>query len=321
MNSLRGGMFTFHENFIKHPKTKKLIESSKLYLSSKKKPIGYGENIFTRIDGVYFHNFYKSDILNKNLNNILFNRNILKNYYKSKKVIFQSKFSQNTFFKILSPKHIKESTIIYNGSIEIIDTPKIYNEKGSLKIITCSVDHPTKRLHYFFELEKQLKKINIDCEITIITSSINFKQKIFAKMRKFESFQKDSSNISFKYNLSKDEVFKELLQSHLYVSFSHVDPCPNSIIEAISVGLPVIAPGSGGIPELCLPDLLYQKKIPFDYIDLFNYEPINQEEIKLSIEKIITFLNKKKYFYDRSLNYKSNFTLDKMIDSYVNYMS
>lgn len=314
-------MSTFYQNFIKHPKSRKLIESSKLYLSSKKKPIGYGKSVFTRIDGVYFHNFFRSDKLNKKINYILFNRNILKNYYKSKKIIFQSEFSKKTFFKILNPKLIKESTIIYNGSKEIADNPELYNEKDSLKIITCSVDHPTKRLHYFFELEKQLKKINIDCEITIITSSINYKQKIFAKMQNFKSFQKDLSNIFFKYNLSKDEVFEELLKSHLYVSFSHIDPCPNSIIEAISVGLPIIAPSSGGIPELSLPELLYEKKIYFDYINLFNYEPINQEEIALAIEKIVTFLKKKEYFYNRSLVYKSNFTLDKMIDSYVNYMS
>ena len=133
------------------------MKSSKLYLSSKKQPIGSGNKYFIRIDGVYFHKFSKSDSLNKTLNNYLLNKNIFKNYQNSQKVIFQSKFSKNTFFKILNPSKVKESTIIYNGTNKIYETPRIYNSNKPLKIITCS-SHPTKRLHYFFELEKMLKK-------------------------------------------------------------------------------------------------------------------------------------------------------------------
>lgn len=321
MIELRGGMRTFYENFSNHPKSKALFEISQLYLSSKKKPIGSGKNSFIRIDGVYFHKFFENEPLNQKLNYLLFNKNILTNYNKCKKVIFQSKFSKNSFLRVLNPNVIKDSTIIYNGSKEIAQYPKIYNETMPLKIVTCSVDHPSKRLHYFFELEKQLKKDNINFEILIITSSINFKQRIFAKMRNFKNFKNNSTNIRIEENLTKNELYKELLSSHLYVSFSHIDPCPNSIIEAISVGLPVVAPKSGSMPELCLPDLLYKKNIQSNYIDFFNYEPINNDEVKLVLKEIIKFIEKKEYFYDRSLNYKSTFTLDKMIDSYVNYMT
>jgi len=321
MKNLKGGMLTFFNNFTNHPKSTEIMKSSKLYLSSKKQPIGSGNKYFIRIDGVYFHKFSKSESLNKTLNNYLLNKNIFKNYQNSQKVIFQSKFSKNTFFKILNPSKVKESTIIYNGTNKIYETPRIYNSNKPLKIITCSVDHPTKRLHYFFELEKMLKKNKIEFEITIITAPINYKQRVLARMKNFKNYSFNSSKIIIKENLSKDEILSELINSNLYISFSHIDPCPNSIIEAISVGLPIIAPTSGSMSELCLSDLLYKKEIPTDFIDLFNYELINKNEINACLNKIFNFIDNKHIYYKNSFNYKDNFLLDKMIEDYVNFMS
>jgi len=249
------------------------------------------------------------------------NKNIFNNYQNSQKVIFQSKFSKNTFFKILNPSKVKESTIIYNGTKKIDEVPNIYNSNMPLKIITCSVDHPAKRLHYFFELEKILKKNKIKFEITIITAPINYKQRFLARMKNFKNYKLNSSKIIIKENLSRDEITSELINSNLYISFSHVDPCPNSVIEAISVGLPIIAPSSGSMSELCLPDLLYKKEISSEFINLFNYEQINKNEINSCLDKIIKFMENKHIYYKNSYNYKDNFLLDKMIEDYVDFMS
>lgn len=321
MKNLKGGMLTFFNNFTSHPKSIEIMKSTKLYLSSKKQPIGNGNKNFIRIDGVYFHKFTKSVYLNKILNNHILNKNIFTNYQNSQKVIFQSEFSKKTFFKILNPSKVKESTIIYNGTKKIEEEPNIYNSNMPLKIITCSVDHPTKRLHYFFELEKLLKKKKIEFEITIITAPINYKQRIFARMKNFKNYSFNSSKIIIKENLSKDEIISELLNSNLYISFSHIDPCPNSIIEAISVGLPIIAPTSGSMSELCLSDLLYKKEIQSDFIDLFKYEFVDKMEINSCFNKILHFIENKHFYYENSFNYKDNFLLDKMVEDYVNFMS
>ena len=321
MKNLKGGMLTFYNNFTSHPKSIEIMKSTKLYLSSKKQPIGNGNKNFTRIDGVYFHKFTKSVPLNKILNNHILNKNIFKNYQNSQKVIFQSEFSKKTFFKILNPSKVKESIIIYNGTKKIEEEPNVYNSNMPLKIITCSVDHPTKRLHYFFELEKLLKKKKIEFEITIISAPINYKQRILARMKNFKNYSFNSSKIIIRENLSKDEIISELLNSNLYISFSHIDPCPNSIIEAISVGLPIIAPTSGSMSELCLSDLLYKKEIQSDFIDLFKYEFVDKMEINSCFNKILHFIENKHFYYENSFNYKDNFLLDKMVEDYVNFMS
>ena len=41
-----------------------------------------------------------------------------------------------------------------------------------------------------------------------------------------------------------------MYSSHIYISFSYRDACPNAIIEAMSFGLPVIGISSGGVPDI-----------------------------------------------------------------------
>ena len=38
--------------------------------------------------------------------------------------------------------------------------------------------------------------------------------------------------------------------SHAYIMLKYKDPCPNTVIEALSCGLPVLYSKSGGLPEL-----------------------------------------------------------------------
>ncbi len=313
-------MLTFYKNFNSDPRTLKLMNSTSLYLASKKKPLGNGKKNFIRIDGVYFHKFFKNNKANYFINNFFLNRGIIKNYNKCEKIIFQSKFSKEMFLKIVNPKFIKESKIIYNGCNEIPEHPLSYKENKKLKIITCSVDHPTKRLHYFSELEKKLRLQDIDFEITIITSPIDLKQRLLSRMKSFDDYLAENSKIKILRNLSKTQVITHLLNSNLYVSFSHIDPCPNSIIEAISVGLPIIAPNSGSMNELCLNELLYNKQISNDFLNLFKYEKVDDSEVVKVLEKIKLFMSKSLLFYENSIKHKRTFTLEDMIEKYITFM-
>ena len=45
-------------------------------------------------------------------------------------------------------------------------------------------------------------------------------------------------------------MIAELAGAHAYVTFSLRDPCPNSVIEAMSCGTPVLGIKSGGIPDI-----------------------------------------------------------------------
>ena len=58
------------------------------------------------------------------------------------------------------------------------------------------------------------------------------------------------SNIKYvgKYNQKNAPLIYQ--NSHAYIMLKYKDPCPNTVIEALSCGLPVLYSKSGGLPEL-----------------------------------------------------------------------
>jgi glycosyltransferase involved in cell wall biosynthesis len=60
----------------------------------------------------------------------------------------------------------------------------------------------------------------------------------------------NASNINFLGNIDADKLKCELLSSHVYLHPSLCDTSPNSICEAMIMGMPVISTNVGGIPSL-----------------------------------------------------------------------
>lgn len=58
------------------------------------------------------------------------------------------------------------------------------------------------------------------------------------------------SNINNLGVMSSDMVMAELVNYDIFITASENDPCSNSLLEAMSVGLPSIALNSGGHPEI-----------------------------------------------------------------------
>ncbi|MCR9137398.1 MAG: glycosyltransferase family 4 protein [Alphaproteobacteria bacterium] len=52
---------------------------------------------------------------------------------------------------------------------------------------------------------------------------------------------------------------------HAYVMTKYMDPCPNTVIEALACGLPVAYSASGGVPELVGPDAGVGVDVPEDF--------------------------------------------------------
>ena len=50
-----------------------------------------------------------------------------------------------------------------------------------------------------------------------------------------------------------------------YIMMKYLDPCPNTVIEAMSCGLPVLYSSSGGVPELVGKDAGVPLKVKNDY--------------------------------------------------------
>jgi len=146
--------------------------------------------------------------------------------------IFQSQWSYKQNLKL--GFYCKAPTVvIHNAPDPYIfnkQYDKIKNEKFRL-IATSWSDNPRKGFKYYDFLDKNLDFDKYEFCFAG-RSSINFK------------------NINMLGPLSSKDLAKQIKLSDVFLTASENDPCSNSLIEALSCGLPAIALNSGGHPEL-----------------------------------------------------------------------
>lgn len=59
-----------------------------------------------------------------------------------------------------------------------------------------------------------------------------------------------SRNIEFYGQTSTEELIKQLKTCHFFVHPSYIDNSPNSVCEAMILGMPVLSSSVGGVPSL-----------------------------------------------------------------------
>ena len=319
-------------------------KETKLLVAGEIKCIGNenSEKIFHRLDGIWYHNFRSQipffNLTSRNsakLSNLLLNRKIIKNIKKSNNFIFQSeyslrqvkKFMPNLWEKYISKRKYK---IINNGSDFGREnfTKKNLVSNNHISLISVSVDYPCKRLNYIYKLADLLQKQNINFSWTLCIANPGYIHKVFnEKLDHFgliKKFNNENKNSYFKLNInaSRRLILEELKNSDLFVTFSHVDPCPNAVIEAKSLGIPCIGPSSGGVKELIENELLFHTNIedckPFDWNKIIK---VDDEEIYYA-SKLINDIIKNYNDYLMKSQLKKFFWSDlRMIKEYKDFLS
>jgi glycosyltransferase involved in cell wall biosynthesis len=108
------------------------------------------------------------------------------------------------------------------------------------------------------------------------------------------------------------DIADTLRGSDIFVYCLYNTPCPNSVIEAISCGLPGVGFDSGAMSELCFfnSDLLVSmpEKLFHDFLEL------EGNELQEKIEKCI---NSFKYYKQKAMEYSGFYSIDKCIERYI----
>lgn len=120
-------------------------------------------------------------------------------------------------------------------------------------------NYPLKGLHYVLQAMPELLVKYPDCKLyvagDVITAYTTWKEKI-----KISSYGKYLLELIKKYRLHKAVVFlgkqgaeqmkARFLQSHVYVLASSLENSPNSLGEAMLLGVPCVASEVGGVPDM-----------------------------------------------------------------------
>ena len=145
-------------------------------------------------------------------------------------------------------------------------------------------------------------KGKIDFELNIVGPIINPAIEAF--------FQKGYINILGVMELSG--VAKALRESDIFI-YSHLNPpCPNSVIEAISCGLPVVGFDSGAMSELC-----YFSKELLAYVSDDIFQEYKDFDYKEFADKILFVVEKYDEFKKRALKNSYLYSFDECGSKYV----
>lgn len=185
-------------------------------------------------------------------------------YYKAKKRMLQTthviyvteKFLQSrypTLGKSIGCSDVELSLI----SKDILTNRilKIKTQNSPLKLITvAALDVPFKGQARVIKAIAALKQKNFHFTYDLVGQGSSKRLLKLIKKLHLEDSVKIIGTLPHK------EVFEALMHADLYVQPSKQEGLPRAVIEAMSMALPVIGADTGGIPELLLPEAIYQKR-------------------------------------------------------------
>lgn len=305
-----GGPSTFMKNLksyldrVAFPYSESLNDNRQLFF-----PIAFDEKVIRkikkrnglviqRLDGIYYPSKHgeKFEKLNVPI------RKIYQQYTDF--VIFQSEYSKAQCFHMFGKKPEDQYELIVNGVDKNIffASPEKDTIKGKVKFVTTGNFRNIDMIEPVVQALDSLKK-ELDFELAVVGPIPNKSLESF--------FQKPYINYFGSKNLQ--EVAAILRQQHIYL-YSHLNPpCPNSVLEAISCGLPVVGFDSGSMAELLffscdllaeVSDDLFQEYKDFSYVKL-------QEKILLAVKNYT-------FWQERALAYSNLYSFEACGKQYVN---
>ncbi len=202
----------------------KASEPSDIHLILIEGEMKRGARNVVRIDGVYY------DAPRNGLN-----KPIVRTISKADGVVFQSKWSRTLAEKLLRVKP-RSNTVIYNG----VD-PSVFRNSSGLErkfdktFIACAHWRPNKRLDAITEAFQRFVELGHPNAGLIVVG---------------EASAQAHPNMLFPGVVDEKKLAQLYSISDYMVHICHIDACPNSVVEALVTGLPVLCNNIGGTPEI-----------------------------------------------------------------------
>lgn len=230
-------------------------DKSDIHLNSIHGSVKSGAVNFLRIDGIY----YDHERLSKN-------KSIFKSAKTHDHIIFQSEFSKVNFEKFAGWSI--PCSIIFNGA----ERKAVANRGVNDLVIGCSAK---------WRVNKRLDGIVRAIEVARKRTNRNIRLKVIgAPDMPLPSFCFSTGHID------NARVQHELSSCKAFAHVCHIESCPNSVVEALIVGLPVLCNNIGGTRELVKSDGVISN------IDSWDWHPIkHMQSTKMNEMQIDTLSN------------------------------
>jgi glycosyltransferase involved in cell wall biosynthesis len=122
--------------------------------------------------------------------------------------------------------------------------------RDTFMIITTIKNNISKGLKTIFECKRLLNEMNLRFKIVWKIAGISSTDEIAYVVEKKYKSTFNENDILLLGPLDEKELINEMLTADAFVHPSHIDNSPNSVCEAMLLGMPVIATFAGGIPSI-----------------------------------------------------------------------
>jgi len=247
-----------------------------------------------RVELIKYIPTFLTMFLNKPLNNHL-NRLNIRVMKKSDAIVFQSKLSKQMHQTFIGEVN-KPNTIILNGVPTDIYNPNIekLNLEGFPKLVITASFRLHKRLQDAIAITNFLKKKYKNIRLHILGSMDSLTQECINKI--------DVSNCTFHGVINSNELPGFYNSCDIGLSPSIFDPCPNSTVEMMGCGLPVISVEESGASELiACNDLIIKENLKLDFYELQTANKIPKVNVSIWANMIEKVLDNKIYYSEAML--------------------
>jgi glycosyltransferase involved in cell wall biosynthesis len=195
-------------------------------------------------NGVFYKAWYAGDCEAQN-------RRMARSYHAADWVFYQSEFCRRAADRFLGARKGR-GEILFNA----VDTQRFRPQPGVAEtvrnsysfLITGKIDR-----HLFYRLESTIEGLGIACG-----GGLNARLKVAGWVDNEARSSAEglarklglSDRIEFTGAYTQEQAPEVYRSADAYVMTKHNDPCPNTVLEALASGLPVLYSGSGGVPEL-----------------------------------------------------------------------
>ena len=236
-----------------------------------------GGRVIQRLDGIYYPQKHAEQY--EALNRIT--KEIYQRYVDY--VIFQSDYSQAQCAAMFGEEPLSKYEVIYNGVDKTVffpDPAVFWDSPAKVKFITTG---GFRNIDMIEPLVLALDELSlaIPLELTVVGPIQNDRLKPLL----------ERAYVTCTGAQVKETIATLLRQHHIFL-YSHLNPpCPNSVLEAISTGLPVVGFDSGAMRELCYCSeelLAYVSKDVFQ--DYGDFDPRKlRDKIELAVTNYPTY--------------------------------
>ena len=180
----------------------------------------------------------------------LYERTLIENLYLGKiKYFFGRTHWDYQLSRVFSPKaeYFKLNEVLRTSFYEC--NPKLnYELNGTLKLFSICSNTPNKGFDVVVGCLQQLNKLGVNFEWQL--AGLNATDEIVKlSLQKF-GIDKIPTQLKFIGFCSEDNLQMELLNSDIFVFTSYIENSPNSLSEAMILGLPCVATNVGGVSSM-----------------------------------------------------------------------